>query len=298
MRTVSLARAFTLIELLVVIAIIAILAAILFPVFAQAKVAARKTQTFSNQKNLAMAFQLYMGDNTDVLPNLTWADSYVERNPTIPTGFGGFWNGSLAWPVSIIPYHKNDTKNNNRSSIYISPNDVSLANMTKPEFGIMIAAVGWPGAERWSTDWRNNSQIFPLSFCANYALSYNWSQADPTNPRTWTAAYSGPRSTTSVAAPGNTVLLTEYGQGIAGSYQSNVYSNYYCMLGYGGVDRWKNGRRYSEGRTLSFVDGHVKFMRDPNKIEELSTANGSLQDQVRESYAAIGVYDIPDRANR
>ena len=58
-------RAFTLIELLVVIAIIAILAAILFPVFAQAKEAAKKTGCLSNQKNIGMAHMLYIGDYDD-----------------------------------------------------------------------------------------------------------------------------------------------------------------------------------------------------------------------------------------
>lgn len=61
-------KAFTLIELLVVIAIIAILAAILFPVFAQAKTAAKRTQTLSNIKNVGTAIQLYMGDYDDILP--------------------------------------------------------------------------------------------------------------------------------------------------------------------------------------------------------------------------------------
>lgn len=55
-------KAFTLIELLVVIAIIAILAAILFPVFAQAKEAAKATTILSNQKQISLACQLYMGD--------------------------------------------------------------------------------------------------------------------------------------------------------------------------------------------------------------------------------------------
>lgn len=60
--------AFTLIELLVVIAIIAILAAILFPVFAQAKVAAKKTQAISNNKNINTAVQIYLTDYDDTMP--------------------------------------------------------------------------------------------------------------------------------------------------------------------------------------------------------------------------------------
>ena len=59
-------NAFTLIELLVVIAIIAILAAILFPVFAQAKTAAKKTAAISNQKQISLGLLMYMGDNDDV----------------------------------------------------------------------------------------------------------------------------------------------------------------------------------------------------------------------------------------
>ncbi|MCW5936350.1 MAG: prepilin-type N-terminal cleavage/methylation domain-containing protein [Fimbriimonadaceae bacterium] len=61
-------NAFTLIELLVVIAIIAILAAILFPVFAQAKEAAKKTQTLSQFKQLGTAANIYITDSDDVFP--------------------------------------------------------------------------------------------------------------------------------------------------------------------------------------------------------------------------------------
>lgn len=61
-------RGFTLIELLVVIAIIAILAAILFPVFSQARVAAKKTQSINNLKQQTLAAIMYAGDNEDCLP--------------------------------------------------------------------------------------------------------------------------------------------------------------------------------------------------------------------------------------
>lgn len=64
-------RAFTLIELLVVIAIIAILAAVLFPVFAQAKESAKRTQSLSNVKQIGTSMLMYMNDADDTTP-ITW----------------------------------------------------------------------------------------------------------------------------------------------------------------------------------------------------------------------------------
>ncbi len=66
---------FTLIELLVVIAIIAILAAILFPVFARAREAARKSNCQSNMKECAIALQTYWNDYDATLPSSKWAQS-------------------------------------------------------------------------------------------------------------------------------------------------------------------------------------------------------------------------------
>ena len=62
-------KAFTLIELLVVIAIIAILAAILFPVFAQAREKARQSTCISNTKQLLIGISMFANDHDEQLPN-------------------------------------------------------------------------------------------------------------------------------------------------------------------------------------------------------------------------------------
>jgi prepilin-type N-terminal cleavage/methylation domain-containing protein len=86
-------KAFTLIELLVVIAIIAILAAILFPVFAQAKLAAKKTQSLSNIKQMGTAVQIYLGDSDDLFP--------MAHHPSDPLG-GWSWNRFTPVPASQV----------------------------------------------------------------------------------------------------------------------------------------------------------------------------------------------------
>src|SRR5205807_4622369 len=67
-------RGFTLIELLVVIAIIAVLAAILFPVFAVAREKARQAGCLSNLRQIGQALHLYVQDYDEYLPNCCWWD--------------------------------------------------------------------------------------------------------------------------------------------------------------------------------------------------------------------------------
>ena len=101
-------RAFTLIELLVVIAIIAILAAILFPVFAQAKEAAKKTACLSNMKQIGLGVQLYLNDSDDRM--FFRSGSANSRSGNIPTVNGNRW-----WNL-LVPYVKS-------SEVFRCPSD-------------------------------------------------------------------------------------------------------------------------------------------------------------------------------
>jgi prepilin-type N-terminal cleavage/methylation domain-containing protein/prepilin-type processing-associated H-X9-DG protein len=92
---------FTLIELLVVIAIIAILAAILFPVFAQAREQARKTSCTSNVKQIATAMLMYTQDYDETYPLLAARD--LAAKPPSPD----FQYGSAAWHNAIQSYINN-----------------------------------------------------------------------------------------------------------------------------------------------------------------------------------------------
>jgi len=108
-------KAFTLIELLVVIAIIAILAAILFPVFAQAKAAAKKTQALSNSKQTMLGMLMYVQDNDGVYYEHAQGMSVGTQGPT-----------SLIWNGYIFPY----TKNNQLANDPMATNPVSTFNNT------------------------------------------------------------------------------------------------------------------------------------------------------------------------
>jgi len=98
-------RGFTLIELLVVIAIIAILAAILFPVFAKAREKARQSSCTSNEKQICLAVMSYAQDYDEILP------AYYNFGAAVPAG-------ARYWQEVIMPYIKN-------TQVFVCPSRVT-----------------------------------------------------------------------------------------------------------------------------------------------------------------------------
>ncbi|MCL5103412.1 MAG: prepilin-type N-terminal cleavage/methylation domain-containing protein [Armatimonadetes bacterium] len=103
---------FTLIELLVVIAIIAVLAAILFPVFGAAREKAKQSACLSNLKQMASGLNMYLQDNSDTWPMLYW--SYQAPSGWEPLDANG---GFIGWDQMISKYVKN-------RSVFICPGNL------------------------------------------------------------------------------------------------------------------------------------------------------------------------------
>lgn len=106
-------RGFTLIELLVVIAIIAILAAILFPIFLSAKEKGKQTVCAGNMRQLGSALQLYLQDNSDTMP--------YQQVPHEPFDCIAPWTTVTNWAFGLFKYAKN-------RQIFFCPNSVPRKN--------------------------------------------------------------------------------------------------------------------------------------------------------------------------
>ena len=245
--------AFTLIELLVVIAIIAILAAILFPVFAQAREKARQTTCLSNVKQIMLGVKMYCQDYDEQSPYWLWSYS----------GYDHVW---LTWMEVVNPYIKN-------KSVWICP-DASLDAQSyisdAPANVKVTATYAWPAwlpYNEWS--WYNNQIQFagfpvpcghlptdPYLCGPKLGVKYPPINSDLCGPGT-----SGPAlcvSTEFVAAPAQSGFLVE-GYMLstvptAGTEFGNAYTT--------GVDYLQNNKhsRHSNGENIGFCDGHAKWM--------------------------------------
>jgi prepilin-type N-terminal cleavage/methylation domain-containing protein/prepilin-type processing-associated H-X9-DG protein len=242
--------AFTLIELLVVIAIIAILAAILFPVFAQAREKARQTTCTSNFKQAALAALMYAQDYDEGLPlaayNVTgqplttWYD-VVE--PYVKTGAKGLIINNVASQRSLAP-------------LWICP---SIGNTAVPQQPNDPVPGPFPSA--------NYSPAY--SYMANGNIMPMWHR----NFATFGTFPGKPTGLGALQAPAQVVMFMEglgYNPASGGDDWStgctareqgfppvsgpiNGMAAIYCAARY----------RHSGGSVYAFCDGHVKWFRGP-----------------------------------
>lgn len=198
-------RGFTLIELLIVIAIIAILAAILFPVFARARENARRASCLSNIKNMGLAMMQYAQDYDERLPRtVTCGSSMLEtgkttsNTSTCPTGYY-----THLWQHSVYPYVKSpqaylcpsSTTNWDGSSTGRMPfgynnilNGTHLAAILTPATTIMLAdtdqaiansylLMPYPNGANWSPPDDRHLETFNMVYADGHAKSQklsNW----------------------------------------------------------------------------------------------------------------------------
>jgi len=162
---------FTLIELLVVIAIIAILAAILFPVFAQARESARMSACLSNMKQLGLAWNMYAQDYDETFP-LSRSVGYPDRSgdDCAYRAPGNSAAPKINWRTEVQPYIKNKQINSCPSN----PNDDTPAEGSDPDIHISYAD---NGAMMWG--W-NPLKMSKVNRPAEYVmlLESTWNCAD------------------------------------------------------------------------------------------------------------------------
>lgn len=283
-------RAFTLIELLVVIAIIAILAAILFPVFAQAKVAAKKTAALSNQKQITMGIFLYTGDYDDYYPRnddcilnsslnaaLNGAPNGTDPQTGCQTSAGTFkWRmNHFSWQKWIQPYVKN------------------VEMFWHPAKSRFDSATFIAGTKYWSTFGQINGS-FALNVSVTGAL--NTGDIPMATQRvfrdSWTSG-----TQTALNSPGETMLLMETGSPFTSIIPMGILNGSYTnasVVAYPGVVRETMINDFyihpasacpgtvaggtidttaivNEGMTVGFADGHAKFVKVNKMIADTPT---------------------------
>ncbi len=251
---------FTLIELLVVIAIIAILAAILFPVFAQAREAARKTSCLSNFKQVATGILMYVQDYDESMPPVEYA--CCNYNPAVDTSY----------PELIQPYTKNWGIHNCPSDPFAN-DDIGLQQMGVPQ----------------NAPLKNKSYAWGLTG----DLGYNYMYLSPFNAQ---ARYIG-TSLASVGQPANTLMLADSIWDLQGGRPAGggnwfieapswwysgssywfggwQYNNPNSWLRYGGT--WP---RHNETLNVGFVDGHCKAMKVTGLIAGVNPLTRTVSDR-------------------
>jgi prepilin-type N-terminal cleavage/methylation domain-containing protein/prepilin-type processing-associated H-X9-DG protein len=229
-------RGFTLIELLVVIAIIAILAAILFPVFAKAREAARKASCVSNLKQLGTATMMYNQDYDELFPKLEDGSS-----------------ARMTIANLLDPYIKTSRRNVNSAGGNLWPED---------------SVWRCPSGSTYNSGNINSYYTVSYNFLyltdldASAAFVPNWST--PQGWGIWGWTQSG-RSLAAVGAPAETILMADAGHSDGPRGRRATWSGMMTPLARqaNGPQDWLTVMepRHNETANVVWVDGHVKAMK-------------------------------------
>ena len=290
--TVRKQSGFTLIELLVVIAIIAILAAILFPVFAQAREKARAASCLSNQKQLALGM-------------ISYAQDFDETHVL------GQMNNEISWDTMIHPYTSTGQKGGTLASnmgkggagVYACPSDAVERKRTidtNPEGTITLTgpiavrSYALPATNNWDL-WRpfmdvpneqKNAQSAAETLGQGFSPAFCDFDPGGGSPRVY-----GVRTMASIPAPAQLFMIVEahndtnivmepqkgINYGLLGQYNQRPNSGDVCdSIFWGGSPAemdacYKSFKPpHNGGFNYTFADGHVKWMRPEATVGKTS----------------------------
>ncbi|MGA3179878.1 MAG: prepilin-type N-terminal cleavage/methylation domain-containing protein [Terracidiphilus sp.] len=259
-------RAFTLIELLVVIAIIAILAALLLPVLANAKLAAQKTGCITNLKQWGLAEQMYAGDNSDTLPTDGMGDS-EDYEGTDPYGSA---LDPTAWFNLLPPYWGGKplaSYESNRVS-YLTGTPTSIIYEYMPFPGGTGSSFWFCPAIRMSTaEAASQLEAAPetapsvgyFGYCQSLDLNKVIGTSTTSDPLGETYPYGTMPKINTLPKPSASVLLFDaaFNPYTELENANPIYNNQLPGLRFKSV-----ASRHFVGAVLNFCDGHANYFKD------------------------------------
>lgn len=246
-------KGFTLIELLVVIAIIAILAAILFPVFAQARESARTTSCLSNEKQISLGVLMYNQDYDERFPVFVYAlQAGDPRKDQRDVSGGAYMDENFGWDEACQPYIKN-------KSLLFCP------------------SANGPGNDYTVSSKRDNEWTGSMNYTNNCRLT---GRTDGST-----------RSLATLSYPAQTILLSENGeQGTEGACRSEIdewgwagRQDQAMVAQAQNFPQFKPGplTRHKGGANYAFTDGHAKWINAKSlglKTDSMGNASASQAD--------------------